>query len=920
MRRTILAIGGAAAVLAGALTAAPALATPVPAARVSAAGVSQSSEPLKLTLVARWCPDTPGNSYANVRANRARNNIMESLKNLGPDSNYNDSMNPPVGPDKEDAPPQDVCQPLLNFPITLGDRIDGKAALPVNGQNQPYLSQVGGVNGTYRTEGSVPELDRKGNPTGRSIAGATTLTLSQTQAELAGKNSLWVMGGTRANGLGDELSTPPGSKLKFAGLRCAVDALNGDNVEYVGYRNQDTHAFCYALYISDLEPPPTPGVIEVIKDAPGAGDLKFQFQGDISFNPGGQFDLKDGQKFSETRAPGTWYVQEASLPQGWRFASASCTVTGDGGSTWELDGRRIDIELKPGDKVSCTYANQPIPPEPGTLTVAKTTTGGTGTFDFSFNNEIRFQLTTTDDQGEVPAEQDFTVPPAPFSRTIMETVPTDPNGTWQFVAASCVTSSHQEVTSDTPSITIAVPAGGWAYCTFSNRFIPNSDLIIRAKTYGGTDPAINYLVPIYNSETGDCDIFDPYIDQNANTQATGPGAFATAVPQDDTLNQPARTYCIAGTRPTEGANPAWQTRIVECTGDIDYDQPFNTNVDFASAIVAPTPGGTVTCDFVYVKRATLEVTKKVTAGNDLRTGPVQLSVVCEKSRAAQDRSWPKLVTLAPGQTEATLSEQNGGPVYLEGDLQTGDDTCRVTETKTGDTVAPGSEVTIAPKWKGKAWPSGTRDLGFDQTASLAGATASNGSPVLVALTSGDCRLRGVELTARSGSGQCQLKYEAQGNPGAVSVDTAWTVTSPDLAGSGTQAEFAVAAGSSPKAAFTNAYRRSTPTVSAQRTVNLTRVSPEVQCDPTKPRPNGETTVVDCGKTTSEGQKIRYRASCVPLKAATAGERLDCKVRVTKRGAVKVRTYGNQVRVTVIARAKKTADAKGWKRKWTWVVR
>lgn len=872
MNRRVLAISGAVTVLAGALTAAPATASPAPGARVSVASGSQSSEPLKLTLVARWCPDTPGsNSYENVRANRARNNIMESLKNLGPDSNYNDSMNPPVGPDKEDAPPQDVCEPLLNFPITLGDRIEGKATLPVNGQNQPYLSQVGGVNGTYRTQDSVPELDRQGNPTGRSIAGATTVTLNATQAELAGRNSLWVMGGTRANGLGDEASSPQGSKLKFAGLRCAVDALNGDNVEYVGYRNQDTHAYCYALYVSDLEPPPTPGVIEVTKDAAAAGDLRFQFQGDISFNPGGQFDLNDGQTFSETRAPGTWYVQEESLPDGWRFVDASCVVTGGGGSTWELSDRRIDITLRAGDKVSCTYANEPIPPpEPGTLTVAKTTTGNTGTFDFTFNNEIGFQLTTTDDQGEVPAEQDFTVPPAPFSRTIMETLPTDPNGTWEFVSASCVTSSGQEVTSDTPSITIAVPAGGWAYCTFSNCFVPNSDLIIRAKTYGGTDPAINYVVPIYNPDTGDCDIFDPYIDQNADTQATGQGVFATAVPQDDTVNQPARTYCIAGTRPTEGADPAWQTRIVQCSGDIDYDQPFNTNVDFASAIVAPTPGGTVTCDFVYVKRATLEVTKKVTAGNDLRTGPVQLTVVCEKSRAAEDRSWPKLVTLAPGQTEASLSAQNGGPVYVYGDAQTGDDTCRVTETKTGDTVVPGADVTISPKWNGKAWPSGVRDLGFDQTASLAGATASNDSPVSVALTSGDCRLRGVELKARSGRGQCQLKYEAQGNPGGVSVDTAWTVTSPDLSGSGTQAEFDVKAGTSPTAGFTNAYSRSTPTVSTQRTVNLTRVSPEVQCNPKRPSANGETTVVDCGKTTSEGQKIRYRASCVPLNAAAAG--------------------------------------------------
>ena len=41
---------------------------------------AQATGDYKLTLVARYCPDSPGNAYLNVRANRARNNIMQTLK------------------------------------------------------------------------------------------------------------------------------------------------------------------------------------------------------------------------------------------------------------------------------------------------------------------------------------------------------------------------------------------------------------------------------------------------------------------------------------------------------------------------------------------------------------------------------------------------------------------------------------------------------------------------------------------------------------------------------------------------------------------------------------------------------------------------------------------------------------------------
>lgn len=74
---------------------------------------------LLLTLAARTCP-----SYADITANKARNNIMESLRDLGPDTPYEDGEN--VDPDIEEAV-QPNCRPLPDWRFTLGDSYTSKA-------------------------------------------------------------------------------------------------------------------------------------------------------------------------------------------------------------------------------------------------------------------------------------------------------------------------------------------------------------------------------------------------------------------------------------------------------------------------------------------------------------------------------------------------------------------------------------------------------------------------------------------------------------------------------------------------------------------------------------------------------------------------------------------------------------------------
>ena len=116
-----------------------------------------------------------------------------------------------------------------------------------------------------------------------TIEGAVTLQLTADQIAQASKgNSLWVMGGTPT----DPVATP--ANYAFGALRCGVDNLNGDNVEWVTFPNNSIHVFCFAYYVM---PPPPAGTIIVRKrlsipaGAPDVPPQTFRFTGNLSFTP-----------------------------------------------------------------------------------------------------------------------------------------------------------------------------------------------------------------------------------------------------------------------------------------------------------------------------------------------------------------------------------------------------------------------------------------------------------------------------------------------------------------------------------------------------------------------------------------------------------------------------------------------------------
>ena len=129
-----------------------------------------------VTFVARVCDE-----YPDIMANRARNNIQESLRDLGPDTLY--SSGQAVSPQVEDvdaATQVAGCRPLPDWRLTLGTGITGKTPASL------YLSTVTGAYSTsIVTKPTEQELDVNANPTGNTLEGAVTVTLTAAQVQRA---------------------------------------------------------------------------------------------------------------------------------------------------------------------------------------------------------------------------------------------------------------------------------------------------------------------------------------------------------------------------------------------------------------------------------------------------------------------------------------------------------------------------------------------------------------------------------------------------------------------------------------------------------------------------------------------------------------------------------------------------------------
>ncbi len=526
-----------------------------------AGSAAAQSSGYSVTFAALSCP-----SYSDIFANRARNDILESLKDLGPDTQY--VAGELINPTAEGISPQSNCTPLPGWEFTLGHGYVSRAVTGPWGSLSTVTNPF--VRAPIVTQAHTPLLDQDGVPVGHEqLAGATTIELTpEERAQASSSSQLWAQGGTPIDPvLADKFydGLPGAPAYGFGALRCAVDNLNGDNVEYIFFPAGVRHVFCYGLYV---KPPPTSGTITIQKQVTGAppgGAPAFSFNGSISFNPEG-FQLGNGGSQDFYRAGGaTWTVTEAATAN-YELAGISCRTEADGGgsgsSKVDVSGATASIHLVATEHVTCVYTNRYVPPHGG-LTIRKLSRGGVGQFAYtvtprSGEGEVHHARATTTEPGVIVDAQPSPLSLGPGRYTIHERAPTSTAGRWHLRNVDC----DGQTRSAAQPVEVDVASGEAVTCTFVNVFVPRGSISIAKITEGATGTATFLVAPVRGAPA-------QYL-QSATT--TAPGVPATALPHspaDATDHLRLGSYRIVEQLPASSPAGGWTLTAVDCNSALE---------------------------------------------------------------------------------------------------------------------------------------------------------------------------------------------------------------------------------------------------------------------------------------------------------------------------------------------------------------
>jgi uncharacterized repeat protein (TIGR01451 family) len=566
--------------------------------RAHSADEPKESSSKLLTVVARVCP-----TYQDVMANLARNDIQESLQDLGKNTVYSSGQT--IDPSIE-AREQPNCTPLPDWTFTLGTGYQSRA---VSGTWGSLSIVTGSFSTSLVTKETTDLLNDQGQKTDDQIEGAATIELTPAQADLAAHpDSLWIQGGTTTDPILDK--TYPG-QYGFAALRCAIDNLNGDNVEWIGYPAGASHVFCYAYYV---KPPPTSGTIIITKavSSPAGATHTFSFGGNVSFNANGTFQLavQNGAPASTTfyRAETgqnnqPWSVQEM-VPPGWSLSSLTCSShTGKSTTTTSLETATATITLAPADTVTCTYTDSETPPL-SALTLTKTTIGGVGRFDYivtpAGGGASKSATATTSKPGvEVAATPEKIELPAGQYK-IAESLPSANGGAWMLTAVAC---DGKKLPAVSP-VTVTLAAGTGSECAFENTFVPTGAITIRKKAFGKTG-TIGFTISPETTPPSDLTY-----SKTAKVTQEGVAVVATG---DATSDLPLGTYKIQELA-VGGADPTgWALTSVVCNGELVGSSQ--------GAVLVTLTAQTPTADCTFTDTFTPPTTPKPPTTNPPTTNP-----------------------------------------------------------------------------------------------------------------------------------------------------------------------------------------------------------------------------------------------------------------------------------------------------------
>jgi hypothetical protein len=302
--------------------------------------------------------------------------------------------------------------------------------------------------------------------------------------------------------------------------------------------------------------------------------------------------------------PGAYTVTE-TIPSGWSLTGLTCPVVGPG-SSFGVVSPTININLAPGELVTCIYTNTKL----ARIVVDKVTNpaGNTTPFTFTTSSNLSSSSFTLSD---VDIPQLFDNLPLGGGYTVTEMTP--PFG-WTQTGATCSDNSN-------PATDITLSAGEVVTCTFTNNGT-NGTLIVQKVTNPPSDPQIfNFITSIAATPTF--------------TLSTGVGPVS-------------HTFVIS-----PGLYNLFETPLANWDAISSCDDgSLISNIDVA-------PNETVTCTITNTKRAQIFVDKVTNPANaptsfnfSLTGGPDSLN----RTFPLTDTTPPYNEFIRPGSTPYALTE------------------------------------------------------------------------------------------------------------------------------------------------------------------------------------------------------------------------------------------------------------------------
>jgi hypothetical protein len=551
----------------------------------------------QVTFVARAC-----GSYADVMANQVRDDAAESPGRPGLDSTYKPGQ--AVDPEVEDRA---NCQPMPGVAFTLGAGREKKGA----------LSSVTGPVPPVTTAAEVPRLDPLGRASGGPIVGAVTATLTEDQANLAGKKQLWAQGGTAA--------APVPTGHSFAVMRCGIDGRTGGNTQWIGFPTGARHVFCYAYYVRGATATGTL-TVKLRTDRAVGYPQRVPFTSTLS--QGGTFALTaDTSETSFVRLSGEAHRLQPQLPTGWRLADAACSASS---ATVDQATGLATVTLVAGENATCSYVLAP-PAAPAGLTLRAYAEGGTGTFALTVasapgdpsggaggSGPVSRALTAVaagDGSAATATGADLTGLAA-GRYTVTVAYPTADASQWSLAGVAC---NGAPVTPRDRAVDVTVGAGAVTDCVF--RLARKQGAItLRVLTQGGVASAGFGLAPATSS---------------------GPGWWAAGVTAKPATPTPATgdvpgslpfgSYLLTPVPPLATVDSAWKLASVGCSPGV-AGGPDTQAIRIDLTAAAPVVECTAT--YEIVKAAHLRLRLEVDSATPRPTAIV-LDVTCVDGSAGR---------------------------------------------------------------------------------------------------------------------------------------------------------------------------------------------------------------------------------------------------------------------------------------------